>query len=234
MLHRHGILAVLLIANGFGLAAAQPVRPPAFDEPGVPNNSCTQADFRQWDNCVGTHTYPNGNVYRGEFHHAMRQGFGVIAINAKGVSNENSILSNERSEYIGEFRGDRLNGRGVWFTASGAGYSGTFVNNIPQSDVSQRNCSGPPSSAWTNCVAMLRHPNGNVYRGEFMQGQRQGVGLIQINATDASDVKDIRTARPCTYIGEFTGGKPNGHGVIMMPDEGFDGLFADNIIMPSY
>jgi TPR repeat protein len=205
--------------------------PSGYAEPGAPNMFCTQADFHQWDNCVGTHTYPNGNVYRGEFHNGMREGFGVIAINAKGVSDEKNIYSNEPSEYIGEFRGDRLNGHGVWFTASGAGSSGTFVNNIPQPDVTSRKCSGP-SSAWTNCVAMLSYPNGNVYRGEFVQGMRQGVGLIEINATGAPDADSIRTPVPGTYVGEFNGGRLNGRGVIMLPDAGFYGLFTDNVFTP--
>jgi hypothetical protein len=201
---------------------------PAYAEPGVPNMLCTQPDVGQWDNCVGTHTYSNGNVYRGEFHYGRREGFGVIAISAKGVSDWNGIRSNERSEYIGEFRGDRLNGHGVWFTASGAGSSNTFVNNI-SSEASQRSCSGPPSSAWTNCVGMFRYPNGNVYRGEFVQGLSEGVGLLEINATGASDAGSIRTPVPGTYIGEFRGGRLNGHGVTMLPDAGFYGLFKDNM-----
>jgi hypothetical protein len=229
------IAAVLALWLSFGHSNSLAlVRTPvtAYAEPGEPNTLCTQADFRQWDNCVGTHSYPNGNAYRGEFHHGLREGFGVIAINARGVSNENDILSNEQSEYIGEFHGGRLNGHGVWFTASGAGYSGTFVNNIPQSVVSQRNCNGRPSSAWTNCVAEQRYPNGNIYRGEFVQGLRQGVGLLQINATGASDADNIRTPVPGIYVGEFMGGRLNGHGVIMMPDAGFYGLFTDNIFTP--
>lgn len=214
------------------LAATQrSSQPSPLTEHREPNMLCIGADVRQWDNCVGTFTYPNGNVYRGEFHDGMRQGFGVININARGVSDEHNILSSEQAEYIGEFRSDRLNGHGVWFTASGAIYAGTFVNNIPQSDLSQRNCSGPLPVAWTNCVAAHTYPNGNVYRGEFAQGKRQGVGLIEIHATGASDSNSIRTPVPGIYIGEFQGDRLNGHGVIMMPGSAFYGLFRDNILM---
>ena len=216
--------------SGSNLAAAQPLQPSVYAQRTMPNMLCSGPDVRQWDNCVGTFTYPNGNVYRGEFHDGTRQGFGVININARGVSDEHNILSREQAEYIGEFRNDRLNGHGVWFTASGAIYSGTFVNNIPQSDLLQRNCSGPSISAWTNCVAAHTYPNGNIYRGEFVQGQRQGVGLIEIHATGTSDGNSIRTPVPGIYIGEFQGDRLNGHGVIMMPDSAFYGLFRDNIL----
>lgn len=218
-------LIALLAVAGFHRALAQPV--PVSPSP--PNMSCEGTDFRQWDGCVGVANYPNGNVYRGEFHHGMREGFGVIAINAKGVSNENNILSDERSIYIGKFRNGRLNGRGVWITASGVGYVGTYVNNIPQSDVSQNNCVGPPST-WTNCVGTLSYGNGNTYRGEFMQGRRDGIGLLQIRATGVSDVNDIRMPVPGIYVGEFRQGRLNGHGVVIMPGAGFYGIFANNML----
>ncbi len=223
------LLGAFLITTGLGLATAQPVPPAAFAEPGVPNMLCAGPDVSQWDNCVGTLTYPNGNVYQGEFHHGLREGFGVIAINAKGVSDVNNILSNERSIYIGQFRGNRLNGHGVWFTDSGAGFSGTFVDNIPKSDVMQKNCSGPASLAWTNCVAMVTYGNGNQYRGEFVQGRREGIGMIRIEATGAADAHDIRTPVPGVYVGEFRGDQLNGHGVIMMPGSGFFGTFTANL-----
>lgn len=155
---------------------------PRPDIPNVPNMSCGKVYSPNWDNCVGVAAYPNGNIYRGEFHHGTREGFGFIVINAKGVSDNNNILSNEPSIYAGEFRGNKLNGHGVWFTNSGGGYSGTFVENIPQSDVSQKNCTGEPSS-WSNCVAGVRYGNGNLYRGEFVNGHREGIGMIEIQAT---------------------------------------------------
>jgi hypothetical protein len=217
--------------SGSSLAVAQPLQASAYAEPSVPNMLCTSADVRRWDNCVGTFTYPNGNVYRGEYHHGMREGFGVININARGISDENNILSDEQSMYIGEFRSNRLNGHGVLFTASGTGYADTFVNNIPQSDLLQRNCNGPHTSALTNCVAEFTYPNGNVYKGEFVQGQRQGVGLIEIHATGASDANNIRTPMPGIYVGEFLGDRLNGRGVIIMQGSAFYGRFTNNIFL---
>jgi hypothetical protein len=237
--HR-GLASIVLLAGGLGLAAAQPVpvappdvaSAPAFAEPGVPNMLCTAPDMRQWDNCVGTFTYPNGNIYRGEFHRGMRDGIGALVIKAQGVSDGNNILSKEPSIYIGQFQGNRLNGHGVWITASGAAYAGTFVNNIPQSDVSQENCQGPPVDGWTHCVAAFRYGNGNVYRGEFVQGQRQGTGMIEIVATGSPDDHNIRTPEPGIYIGEFSGDRLNGRGVMLMPSAAFLGLFRDNLFVP--
>lgn len=193
---------------------------------------CTQPDVRQWDNCVGSFTYGNGNFYRGEYHHGLRAGFGVIYIHAKGVSDQFNILSNEPSMYIGEFRDSRLNGHGVWITASGTAYAGTFINNIPQSDVTRKNCSGPPSAEWTNCVATMTYPNGNVYHGEFVQGQRQGVGLLEINTTGVADAHTISAPMPGIYVGQFSGDRLNGRGMILMPAAGLFGTFADNVLMP--
>jgi hypothetical protein len=214
--------------------ALQPVAPAPVGELDalrfVPNMSCGQVYSPNWNNCVGSLTYPNGNIYIGEYHHGRREGFGVIYINAKGISNETNILSNEPSIYIGGFRGDRLNGHGVWFTKSGAGYSGTFVDNIPQSDVTQRNCSGRLSAAWNNCVAEISYGNGNTYRGEFVLGHREGIGMLDIRATGASDDRDIRMPARSVYAGEFRGDRLNGRGMVFTPSGGFYGTFADTVL----
>jgi hypothetical protein len=109
-------IALVLIAATTGFAIAQPVpvspggdsNAPRSALQGLPNMSCGQVYSPKWDNCVGLMKYPNGNIYRGEFHHGARDGFGVIVIEAKGVSDERNILSNEPSICAGEFRNDRL------------------------------------------------------------------------------------------------------------------------------
>jgi hypothetical protein len=192
--------------------------------------SCGKVYSPNWDNCVGVVAYPNGNIYRGEFHHGMREGFGFIVINAVGVSDSNNILAKEQSTYAGEFRGNRLNGHGVSFTKSGGGYSGTFIENIPQSDVSQKNCTGEQTS-WSNCVATVPYGNGNLYRGEFVNGHREGIGMIEIEATGTPDGTSIRTPVPGVYVGEFKGDRLNGRGMIFMPDAGYYGRFKNNLFL---
>ena len=234
----HLLMGIVSIATTLSVALAQPVplqsgpssNLPRANNSGLPNMSCGQQYSPQWDNCVGVVRYPNGNVYRGEFHHGQREGLGFITINAKGVSDHNNILSNEESIYAGEFRSGRLNGHGVWFTMSGAGYSGTFIDNIPQADVAQkRNCTGTPTS-WTNCVATVRAPNGNLYRGEFIDGHRGGIGMIEIHARGTADDTSIRTPAPGVYVGEFKGDRLNGRGMVFMPGAGFYGTFANNVL----
>ncbi len=237
--YRHAPTAIVLLSTALVAATAQPVPVPPganTNPPGraalVPNMSCGQSYSPTWDSCIGAVRYPNGNVYRGEYHHGMRDGFGFIVINAHGVSDKNNILSNERSIYAGEFHDDRLNGRGVWFTIGGAGYSGTFKDNIPQSDVRQRNCGGDPAS-WSNCVAAIRYGNGNLYRGEFMHGHRDGIGMLEIHATGVPDDRNIRTPAPGIYVGEFQDDRLNGRGMIFIPGGGFYGSFKNNVLMPT-
>jgi hypothetical protein len=204
---------------------------PQPDVPGVPNMSCGDAYSPQWDNCVGLARFENGNIYRGEFHHGLREGLGFLIVNATGASDHNNIRSNDGPAiYAGEFRGGRLNGHGVWFTKSGAGYSGTFIDNIAQSDVSQTNCSGALSPSWSNCVARISYENGNVYYGEYMDGRREGIGMLEIHETGTSDETRTRTPAAGFYVGEFSGSRLNGQGMIFMPGAGFYGTFTNNIL----
>jgi hypothetical protein len=238
MLRHRPIVGIILIIAGPGIALAQPVPVPpgagarasGAGGPVPPNMSCGQEYSPRWDNCIGLVRYPNGNVYQGEFHHGQRDGLGFIVINATGVSDQSNILSKEPSIYAGEFRADRLNGHGVWFTRAGAGYSGTFIDNLPQPDVAQKNCSGPPP-AWSDCVAAVRYGNGNLYRGEFMHGQRDGLGMLVIEAMGSSDSQNIRMpATPAVYVGEFKDDRLDGRGMVFMRGAGFYGIFTDNIL----
>lgn len=169
----------------------------------------------------------------GEFHHGQREGFGVIVINASGVSDHDNILSQEPSICAGEFHDGRMNGHGVWFTKSGAGYSGTFIDNTPQSDVARKNCSWPRPS-WRNRVAVVRYGNGNLYRGEFMNGHREGIGMLVIMLTGTSDAQSIRMpATPAIYVGELKGDRLNVNGMVSMRATGFYGNFSNNLFNAS-
>jgi hypothetical protein len=205
-----------------------------LNPPAVPDMSCSGSESAQWDNCVGLARFDNGNIYRGEFHHGSREGLGFLIVNATGASDYNNIRSNDGPAiYAGEFRGGRLNGHGVWFTKSGAGYSGKFIDNIAQSDVSHTNCSGELSTSWSNCVARVSYENGNTYHGEFVQGGREGIGMLEIHETGISDEANIRAPVAGFYVGEFKADRLDGRGMIFMPGAGFYGTFTNNVLNAS-
>jgi len=207
----------------------------------VPVATCTpspreqgQMPPSQWTDCVGTYTYGDGNVYRGEFRHGDRDGLGVLEIKFNGPSSDTMIGWSEPAIYVGSFRGGRLNGYGLLIAKSGVAYAGTFKNNIPQSDLIQKECAGGSSADWTNCIGVYRFPNGNDYRGEFADGLPDGIGMLRVNAIGGSDSTQVRLPVPGVYVGEFKGGKLSGQGAVLMPGAGYFGTFRDNTFKEQY
>lgn len=226
--YRHTLAASLLILIGAQVSLAQTSRPPAAVAP-TPNMACS-GNSQQWDNCVGIANYTNGNIYRGEFHHGQREGFGMLVVRAKGMPDENQISASEPGTiYAGEFRADHLNGHGMFLTPHGS-YAGTFVNNIAQPDVAKKDCVGEPSG-WTNCIAKLPFAGGNFFTGEVVRGARDGLGLLQINEKGVSDASGVRAPQQGFYVGQFKNGKLNGHGMVALQDgSGYSGTFTDNVL----
>lgn len=205
----------------------------------IPNMACTpesprpsEMPPRQWDNCVGTHTYQNGNVYSGEFRHGDRYGFGVLEIKFIGQSTDNVIGWNEPAIYVGSFKDDFRNGYGLLIAESGVAYAGFFKNNYPQSELTQKECRGDVTAAWTNCIGTQRFANGNVYRGEFARGIPDGVGMLQVEAVGSPDATQVKLPARGVHVGQFKGGKFNGQGAVVMAGNGYFGTFSDNTFKP--
>jgi hypothetical protein len=186
----------------------------------------------QWNECVGTYTYGDDNIYRGEFRHGDRDGFGVLEIKFIGRSSDTMIGWDEPATYVGSFRAGRLNGYGLLMAQSGVAYAGTFKNNIAQSGLIQKECPGALSADWTNCIGAYRFPNGNVYRGEFANGLPEGIGVLEVNAIGSSDSTEVRLPVPGVYVGGFKGGKLSGQGAVVMSGAGYLGTFRDNTFKP--
>src|SRR5208337_4434268 len=92
----------------------------------IPNMACKpftsnreQLPPSQWNECVGTYTYGDGNFYRGEFRHGDRDGFGVLEIKFMGPSNEIMVGWHETAVYVGSFKDGHLNGHGLLIVKSG-------------------------------------------------------------------------------------------------------------------
>lgn len=208
---------------------------PARAETSIRNMTCQPFPVKQklappsqWNDCVGAYTYENENSYRGEFRHGNRTGIGVLMIQYTGSSDDADIGWREPAIYIGNFGRGRLNGYGLLIGKSGAAYAGTFKDNIAQSDLIQKECSGDISADWTNCIATYRFPDGNVYRGEFAHGLPDGIGMLDVEAKGSSDATHVRLPMPGIYVGRFKDGKLSGRGAVVMYGAGYFGAFSDN------
>jgi hypothetical protein len=228
-----------LLVAGAAISLADDVTGPASAVNSIPNMTCTplpreegQTPPSQWTDCVGIYTYGDGNVYRGEFRHGNRDGLGVLEIKFIGQSSDTMIGWNEPAIYVGSFKDGRLNGYGLLIAKSGAAYAGTFKDNIAQSDLTQKQCSGEASADWTNCIGTYRFANGNVYRGEFAHGLPEGIGVLQVNAVGSPEDTQIRRPLPGVYVGQFKDGKFTRHGAVVMPGAGYSGTFSDNTFKP--
>lgn len=100
-------------------------------------STCAGLDVRKFDNCLGTFTYPNGNIYSGEFKNGRRDGVGVLRVLAKGIPDKGNIRSNIPSTFVGEFHNDKINGVGTWFTDNGDSYLGVYVDNMIMKNLSK-------------------------------------------------------------------------------------------------
>lgn len=231
-------LCSLLVA-GVTISSADEVPAPASAVNSIPNMTCTppyprqrELPPRQWDNCVGTYIYQNGNVYSGVFRHGDREGFGVLQIKFIGQSTANVIGWDKPAIYVGSFRDGFRNGYGLLIAESGVAYAGSFKDNFPQSELTQRECQGDISAAWTNCIGTYRFPSGNVYRGEFAHGVPEGIGMLQVEAVGSPDATQVRLPARGIYVGQFKDGKLSGQGAVVMAREGYFGRFSGNAFRP--
>lgn len=177
------------------------------------------------------YTFGDGNVYRGVFRHGLRDGFGVLEIKYTGPSSDTMIGWQGEAIYVGSFKDGRLNAYGLLIARSGEAYAGTFKDNIAQSGLTQKQCSGDSSADWTRCIGTRQFPDGNLYRGEFAHGVPEGIGMLEVKTVGTPE-DSLRLPLPGIYVGRFQDGKPNGQGAVVMSGAGYFGTFSDNTFRP--
>tara|TARA_S200000501_G_C20757638_1_gene714635 strand:- start:218 stop:1246 length:1029 start_codon:yes stop_codon:yes gene_type:complete len=111
-----------------------------------------------WDNCHGTYTYLNGDIYVGEYKNNYMSGKGTYTW-GKEWSIEGWVEGS--TKYIGEFKEDKLNGKGTITTDSDyIIYKGEFKKGKYHGQ------------------GTLTYRNGSKYVGEFKNGQKHGKGTL--------------------------------------------------------
>lgn len=136
-------------------------------------------------NGKGYYKNNQGNIYVGDFVNSQRDGYGELSTN--------------RIHYIGEFKEDKLNGKGVIeFLKEGHKYEGDFQDN----DINGRGIfswkngdiyEGEMSNGKMNGHGVYKYANGQIYDGEYVDGVREGKGRIIYEGK-------------VIYEGEFKGG----------------------------
>ena len=121
-------------------------------------------------NGKGTLKNNRGNIYVGDFVNSQREGYGELNTN--------------RIHYIGEFKEDKLHGKGVIdFLKEGHRYEGEFKNNEingkgvfrwKNGDVYE----GEMSNGKMNGHGTYKYSDGQIYDGEYLNGLREGKGRI--------------------------------------------------------
>ena len=159
--------------------------------------ACQGSAPNRWSNCFGTHTFPPGIKYVGEFKDGLPNGQGTLTF-ANGDKYVGEWKDGKRNgqgtstfatgnKYVGEYRDDKYNGLGTYTFANGDKYVGEWKD-------------GKRNGQATNTFA-----TGNKYVGEFRDNLPNGRGTFTFAIGDK-------------YVGEWKDGKYNGQGTFTNAD----------------
>jgi hypothetical protein len=164
---------------------------------------CPAVFSAEWNNCFGTHIWPEGGTYVGEWREGAANGRGSFTL-PDGEKYVGEYKDGERNgkgtntwpdgrRYIGNWQGGVANGFGTTIYPDGRTHIGEYKNDARH---------GKGTYSW---------PSGATYTGEYEDGKRSGRGTYKYsNGTK--------------YIGVFKDNKRHGPGI----EYGLNGLVLKN------
>ena len=165
----------------------------AFKDAEEPSEYVSQDGF-------ATVTYPNGDVYEGEFKDRKKHGKGTYTF----APDEESESENEH-KYSGEYILGRRAGLGTMHYPDGSRNRGQWVDNA------------------RNGIGSMNYANGDIYSGAWLKGKRHGEGTYLFAESDATLHGDwesgafvsghFQHSDGTSYEGYFCQQKPEGEGV---------------------
>jgi len=157
---------------------------------------CQGNNFKEWTNCIGSHSAKNGFKFIGKFIDGkIVEGTVLYPGNAKYVGQlkndlphgQGNFTFSDGSKYYGEWRNGKGEGNGTKTWRDGRKYSGKFKNDKPHGQ------------------GTFNYPDGSNYVGQWKNGKRHGDGT--------HTYADGRV-----YIGEFIDGQEHGKGTCFKKD----------------
>jgi hypothetical protein len=122
---------------------------------------------------------------------------GLIGVGYAGNNTANVI--NAAANFINALNGQQVSG-------SYAQQRAITASNMA------RVCRGQDVRYYDDCVAVVVYPNGNIYSGEYRNGQRDGWGVIRVLAPGVPSDNYIGSSVASTYVGQFADNRINGVG----------------------
>eukprot|EP00162_Nutomonas_longa_P013400 comp21557_c0_seq1/m.47237 comp21557_c0_seq1/g.47237 ORF comp21557_c0_seq1/g.47237 comp21557_c0_seq1/m.47237 type:complete len:786 (+) comp21557_c0_seq1:92-2449(+) len=157
----------------------------------------------------GEEVLPTGDTYKGAYENGLKHGKGIMHY-SNGSEYDGHWVCDKREGwgeyrcgkafYRGDWNNDLPHGNGLQMTANGAMYNGPFVQGRRH-----------------GLKGQLSFPDGNIYTGEFVNGQAQGQG-------------DMVYPNGARYLGEFVQQQRHGHGtMIFKSGERYSGGWEANV-----
>ena len=169
--------------------------------------ACPSPGYR--DNCFGTFTSANGEIYVGEFKDDKRNGQGT------------QTYASGNGGYVGEWKDGKRNGQGTE-TYKGSKYIGEYKDNVKNGQLTYTDDKGNKyvgeyKNDMRNGQGTFTFADGSKYVGEYKDGTYNGQGTLNV-------------ANGNKYVGEFKDGKFNGLGTTYASNGTIidQGIWADN------